>query len=92
VRAAASFQPELLDTLGLGASPVAIKAPDGRVFDRWPLSYIQPAHLTVLSLAERLGDAVPLSGGVAGWPAWFAAAWLEVRGLLKLREVVARGN
>ena len=91
MRAAASFQPGLLDDVGLGASPIAFKTPDGRVFPRWPPSFITDAHLTVLSLAERLGDAVPLSGGVAGWPGWFAAAWLEVRGLLKLREAVARG-
>lgn len=91
MRAAASFQPGLLDDVGLGARDVHFTTPDGRTFTRWPPGYIQPRHLTVLSLVERLGEAVPLTGGVAGWPAWFAAAWLEVRGLLKLREAVARG-
>lgn len=91
MRASATFQPDLLELVGLGSSDVEFRTPDGRLFTRWPPASIQPRHLTVLSLVERLGEAAPLSGGVAGWPAWFAAAWLEVRGLLKMREAVARG-
>lgn len=92
MRAAAAVQPDLLDKLGLTPGvPARIVGPDGTVFDRWPLHFIEPRHESLYALALDLGDIPPVSGAIASWPAWFAAAWLHVRRLLKHREAVARG-
>lgn len=93
MRAAAIHDPTILVKVGLTADFAApLCTPDGREFWRWPPSFIRPEHMRVLSLVERLGEVAPLSGAIAGWPAWFAAAWLEVRGLIALRKLeVARG-
>jgi len=84
-------QPDLLDKLGLTPGvPARIVGPDGTVFDRWPLRYIEARHLAAYDLVTRLGEVPPLSGGIASWPAWFGAAWIHVRALVAARQAVAR--
>jgi hypothetical protein len=91
VRAASVHDAGILERLGIGCdAPEPMRTPDGRTFRRFPPSYIRAEHRAVLHLAETLDGLPPLTGGVAGWPAWFAAAWLEVRSLLRLREMEAR--
>lgn len=90
---AAVHQPDILVTMGWDA-PLAtpLRTPDGREFYRAPPLFVRDEHLSVIGLAETLGSVPPLSGGIAGWPAWFASAWLEVRRLMDLRTKVQEAD